>query len=98
MSQEALISLIVLAVVVVIGIVTIIVAAVRGEIKKFAQEKMVEAEELYKDLPKPEKSKKKLEYVINAVKEKYRISDLIINITKFIKETIEFINQMKSGK
>ena len=98
MSQEALISLIMLAVVIVVAIVGIIVALVRGEIKEFAKEKMVEAEELYKDLPKPEKSQKKLEYVIKAVKEKYKISDLIINITKFIKKTIEFINEMKGKK
>ena len=98
MSQEALISLIVLAVVIVISIVTIVVALIRGDIKKFAKEKMVEAEALYADLPKPEKSKKKLEYVINAVKEKYKIPELIINITKFIKQTIEFVNDMKSKK
>lgn len=98
MSQEALISLIMLAVVIVVSIVGIIVALIRGEVKKFAKEKMIEAESIYADLSKPEKSQKKLEYVIKAVKEKYKISELILNISKFISQTIDFINEMKGKK
>ena len=86
------------AVVIIAGIVAIIVAIVRGDMKKFIQEKMAEAEELYKDMPKPKKSKAKLQYVLEAVNEKYKISKLFMNIKKFIEQMIDFFNSMNGKK
>ena len=58
---KLLIALIVLAVVIIAAIALIVISIVRGEMKEYIKECMAEAEELYKDLPKPEKSKKKLQ-------------------------------------
>ena len=78
---------------VLIGIIAIVVGILRGEVQKFIVAKMEEAEAQYKDLPKPEKSIKKLEYVVNAVKEKYKIADLIMNVRKFIEKIVEINNK-----
>lgn len=75
------------------GIITIVVGIVRGEVQKFIIDKMEEANEKYKDLPKPEKSIKKLQYVIDAVKEKYKIAELIMNVRKFIEKIVEIHNK-----
>ena len=78
MSQKEIISLVILGVICLIGIISIITAIVRGDMKKFIEEKMAEAEKLSMD------GKQKLEYVINAVKEKYKILELVLNVKKFI--------------
>lgn len=83
MSQKEIISLVILGVICLIGIISIITAIVRGNMKKFIEEKMAEAEKLSMD------GKQKLEYVINAVKEKYKIPELVLNIKKFIEHIIE---------
>lgn len=83
MSKE-LITAIICAAIAVVILVCFLVALFRGEVKKFIVEKMNEAEEMYKDLPKPEKSQKKLAYVLAAVKDKYKIAELVLNIKKFI--------------
>ena len=85
------------AVVIIAGIVGIVVAIVRGDLQKFIKEKMAEAEQLYKDMPKPEKSKAKLKYVLDAVNEKYKVAKLVMNIRKFIEDAVEFYNSM-NGK
>ena len=97
MSREQIALIITLAVFVVAGIATIIVALVRGKITKFVKEKMAEAEERFKELPKPERSVKKLEYVVNAVKEEYKLAELFINIKKLVEELVRFFNSM-NGK
>lgn len=83
MSQKEIISLVILGVICLIGIISIITAIVRGDMKKFIEEKMAEAEKLSMD------GKQKLEYVINAVKEKYKILELVLNVKKFIEHIIE---------
>lgn len=75
------------------GVIAIVVGIIRGEVQKFIIAKMEEANEKYKDLPKPEKSIKKLQYVIDAVKEKYKIADLIMNVRKFIEKIVEINNK-----
>ena len=75
------------------GVIAIVVGIVRGEVQKFIIVKMEEAEQQYKDLPKPDKSIKKLQYVINAVKEKYKIAELIMNVRKFIEKIVEINNK-----
>ena len=97
MEVKDVIILILLGLIAVGGIVGIIIALARGEVQAFIKEKMAEAEKLYKNLPKPEKSKAKLKYVLDAVNEKYKISKLFLNIKKFIEKAVEFHNSM-NGK
>ena len=89
MDASTIIYLILTGVVAVGGLVALIYAIVRGEIKEFVIKKMQEAEELYKDLPKPEKGKAKLQYVIEKVNEHYGIVKIFLNVKKFIEKIIE---------
>lgn len=82
MSIELIITLAVLGVAIVSGVVGIVVALVRGDMKKFIVEKMEEAEKSNLG------GAKKLEYVVNAVKEKYKVLELILNVKKFIEYII----------
>lgn len=93
---KLLVALIILGVLIIACVATFIIALVNGEVKEYIKQCMAEAEELYKDLPKPEKSKKKLQYVIEKVKEKYKFASLFVNIKKFVEKMIEFINSMKT--
>lgn len=88
MSIQEIIYLVLLGVAVVSGIVAIVVAIVRGDMKKFIEEKMVEAEK--QDLD----GAKKLEYVLNAVKEKYKILELLINAKKLVEHIIALTKQI----
>ena len=97
-TVKTIILLAILAVLVVTGIIGFVIALVRGDIKKFIKEKMAEAEELYKDMPKPEKSKAKLKYVLDAVNEKYKISKIFLNARKFIETLVSFFNTMNGKK
>ncbi len=90
MQIEAIVSLVILGVVALGGVATIIVAIVRGDMKKFIVEKMEEAEKLHLD------GKKKLEYVLQAVKEKYKILEVILNVKKFIEEIISITKQINA--
>lgn len=92
MSIKEIIELCVLGAVVLGGIIAIIVAVVRGEMKDFVVKQMDIAEEKFKDLPKPQKSIEKLQFVIKAVKEKYKIASLILNITKFVEYIVNIKN------
>ena len=92
MSPYEIIQLIVLIVVTLALIATIVVAIVRGDMKKFIEEKMVEAENLGLS------GKEKLEYVINAVKEKYKIMTIILNVKKVIEHIIELSKQINYKK
>ena len=88
MQAETIITLVVLGVVILAGIASIIVALVRGDLKKFIQEKMIEAEKTGMS------GKEKLQYVISAVKEKYKLAELFINITKFVEQVISITKQI----
>ena len=90
MQIEAIVSLVILGVVALGGVATIIVAIVRGDMKKFIVGKMEEAEKLKLD------GKKKLEYVLQAVKEKYKILEVILNVKKFIEEIISITKQINA--
>lgn len=78
MSTELIITLIALGCIIVGGILTIVVALIRGELKKFVVEKMEEAEASGKS------GAEKLAYVLEEVKKKYKLADLFLNIKKFI--------------
>lgn len=97
MTNREIILFVLLGLIIIAGIVGIVIAIARGDMQKFIKEKMAEAEKLYKDLPKPEKSKAKLKYVLDAVNEKYKILKLLMNIKKFIEKAVEFHNSM-NGK
>lgn len=87
MSTETIVTLITLGSAVVISLAGIIIALVRGELKKFIVEKMEEAEQSGMS------GEKKLAYVLRAVKEKYKLADLILNVKKFI----EYIISISKG-
>lgn len=82
MEIGTIITLCVLGVSVVSGLIAIIVAIVRGDMKKFIVEKMEEAEKSGKS------GKEKLAYVLEAVKEKYKVMDFILNVKKFVEYII----------
>lgn len=96
MSIELLIETILLGIVVASGLFAIIYALVRGEIKKFVIEKMKEADYIYRDLPKPDKSIAKLKYVLDSVNEKYGFVKLFLNVKKFIEKVIEVANSLQN--
>lgn len=88
MQIETIISLIVLGVIILAGIATIIVALIRGELKKFIEEKMVEAEQTGMS------GEEKFKYVLNAVKEKYKLAELFLNIKKFVEQIIDITKKI----
>lgn len=98
MTIKEIILFVLLGLMIIGAIAGIVIAIVRGDMQKFIKEKMAEAETLYKDMPKPDKSKAKLKYVIDAVNEKYKLSKLFLNIKKFIEKAIEFYNSMNGKK
>ena len=88
MNIETIILTVILGVVVLGGIVTIVVAIIRGDMKKYAEEKMVEAEKL--ELT----GEKKLAYVLQSVKEKYKVLEVFLNCRKFIEHIIGLTKQI----
>lgn len=92
MQFELIITLIALGVAILGGIATIVIAIVRGKMKKFIEAKMIEAEELELS------GEKKLEYVLQAVKEKYKILELLLNVQKFVEHIIELSKQINAKK
>jgi len=90
MSLQEIITLIALGVAVLSGIVAIVVAIVRGDMKKFIEEKMIEAEK--QDLT----GAKKLEYVLVAVKEKYKVLEVVLNVKKFVEHIIAISKEINA--
>ena len=90
MQVETIITLVVLGVVILGSLATIIVAIVRGDMKKFIVEKMEEAEQLKLS------GEEKLKYVLEAVKEKYKVMELVLNVKKFIEYIISVSKQINA--
>jgi len=90
MNVETIITLVFLGIAVFSGIIGLVVALVRGDMKKFIEEKMCEAEKL--ELT----GKEKLTYVIEAVKEKYKLAELFLNIKKFIEHIIDLSKKINA--
>ena len=88
MQIETIISLVVLGVIILASLITLIVAIVRGDMKKFIIEKMEDAEKLELS------GEQKLKYVLEAVREKYKILELVLNVKKFIEEIISITKQI----
>lgn len=92
MSTDVILTL-VYAILATAGIIaTIITAARSGSLKEFILEKMEEAE---KKFSKPEE---KLNYVIDAVKEKYKLLSLIINVKTIVETLISFSKKVNYKK
>ena len=80
--------LVLLGIAIISGFVSIVVALVKGEVKKFIEEKMIEAEKSGKT------GKEKLAYVLEAVDEKYKVMKLFVNAKKFIEHIIAISKQI----
>ena len=74
-------------------LISLMVAAVRGEIKKLVEEKMAEAEE-HKDWT----AQQKLQYVLDAVKEKYKLATLVLDVGKLIEHIIDLSKKINYKK
>jgi len=83
MSVLEIVELIILIITTLGLVVTLITAILKGKLKEFIIEKMEEAET--QELT----SASKLEFVISAVKEKYKILTIILNVKTFIEKVIE---------
>ena len=88
MTEGQIIQLIMLGAFILCALITIIVAIVRGDMKKFIVEQMEIAEKSGKT------GKEKLEYVLAMVKEKYKILELILNVKQFIETIIDISKQI----
>ena len=88
MSMETIITLCVLGATCLGGIIAIIIALVRGDMKKFIVAKMEEAE------ASGMSGKEKLMFVLNAVKEKYKVMELVLNVKKFVEYIISISKQI----
>ena len=92
MDIQTLILTIILGIVALGGLIAIFIAIVRGEMKKFIEEKMVEAEQLELS------GEKKLAYVLQAVKEKFKIVEVFLNCKKFIEHLIDLTKKINAKK
>lgn len=90
MSVEAIITIIVMGVALVSSLVILIVALCKGNLKNFIQEKMIEAEQTGKS------GKEKLEYVLQAVREKYKLKVIMDFAKKLIEILIDFSKKVNS--
>ena len=87
MSISEIVELVLLGVSVIGLISSIVISLRKGEMKEFIIAKMEEAEEKFKG--DKDKARKKLDYVINAVKEKYKLISLFSDLKRFIEKVIE---------
>lgn len=88
MNTEAIITIVVLGISLLGTLIGLITALVRGDMKKFIEEKMIEAEQSGKTGPE------KLAYVIEEFKNKYKIVQFILNAKKFIESVIDITKQI----
>lgn len=83
MNDNALATIIALAIVVIILVVIVIIEIFNGTAKNFILTKMTEAEKMY---PKnvDNYQNKRMTYVVEAVKERYKIVAIFVNVKKFV--------------
>lgn len=79
----AICTIVILGIIALSSIIGLIVAFCRGEMKKFIEEKMTEAEKSGKS------GSEKLQYVVDAFGAKYKIGSIILNCEKFVEEIIK---------
>lgn len=92
MNTELLTIIISVGFIVIVGAISLITALVKGDMKKFVEEKMVEAEKLNMD------GQAKQLYVIEAFKNKYKILEFMLNVKKLIEHIIELSKQINFKK
>ena len=92
MSIAEIIELVSLAIVTLGLIISIVTAVTKGKLKEFIIEKMEEAEKTGKP------AAEKLQYVIEAVKEKYKIVTIIMNVKAFVEKVIVVTKQINYKK
>ena len=90
MSVETIITLCTLGAVALGGIIGLIVALVRGDMKKFIVEQMEIAEKSGLS------GKEKLAFVLKAVKDKYKIMEVVLNVKKFVEYIISISKQINT--
>ena len=90
MSTELIITICSMGITLLGTIFGLIKSIVNGNLKKFVEEKMAEAEATGKT------GAEKYNYVINAVKEKYKLGGFISLAKKFIEELIDFSKKVNS--
>lgn len=99
MTPNEIVELVAIIAVTLALIIVLFVAIARGDMKKFIEEKMAEAEIKYESITDlNEKAKLKLTYVIEAVKEKYKIMTIILNVKKVIEHIIKLSKQINYKK
>ena len=76
-------TIVILGIIALSSIIGLIVAFCRGEMKKFIEEKMTEAEKSGKS------GSEKLQYVVDAFSAKYKIGSIVLNCEKFVEEIIK---------
>lgn len=84
MTISDIINIVMLCIALISAIVALIKSILDGGIKKFVQEKMIEAEATGLS------GSEKLEYVLNAVKKKYKLNSLVEIAKKVIESFIDF--------
>ena len=82
-NVSAICTIVILGIIALSSIIGLIVAFCRGEMKKFIEEKMTEAEKSGKS------GSEKLKYVVDAFGAKYKIGSIILNCEKFVEEIIK---------
>lgn len=90
MSMQEIIELVGLGVTIIALVASIVVAIVKGSLRDFIGEKMKEAEASGKS------GKEKLEYVMKAVKEKYKLATLLLDVREFIEKIIDLTKNINS--
>lgn len=92
-----LIAIIILGATLLITLIGLIVALCRGEMKKFIQEKMGEAEKKFPDTMKDYNTLRR-NYVIDAFMKKYKILEFLLNVRVFIEKMIDFSKSVNYKK
>ena len=92
MDTREIIELISLGVTTLGFIVTLVTAIIKGHLKDFIIEKMEEVEKTDKN------AVEKLEYVVSAVKDKYKIVAILLNIEAFVEKIIDISKQINYRK
>lgn len=82
-NVSAICTIVILGIIALSSIIGLIVAFCRGEMKKFIEEKMTEAEKSGKS------GSEKLQYVVDAFGDKYKIGSIVLNCEKFVEEIIK---------
>ena len=93
MDTGTLITIISLAGGLLISLTCLLIAFFRGDMKKFIEEKMAEAES-HKDWTAEEKRN----FVIKSFSEKYKIGQFILNCKKFIEVIIDISKKINYKK